>query len=84
MYKDRKSTIVKYSIICIIVLAYDAHCVEMINFFNGACPDGWSEYTAAAGRTIIAAGTGTDTNNLSQTFSLLGKGGEYTHTLSIA
>ena len=36
------------------------------------------------GRVIIGAGTSSDINNLSQTFSVGGVGGEYTHTLKEA
>ena len=42
----------------------------------------WEVY--AGGRTIIGAGTGTDSNGLVQTFSNGSTGGEYTHTLNIS
>ena len=35
------------------------------------------------GRTLIGAGTGTDVNNTSQTFTAGSTGGEYTHTLTV-
>ncbi len=41
----------------------------------------WEAY--GSGRTIIGAGTGTDSNNLSQTFKAGSTGGEYKHTLTI-
>ena len=41
----------------------------------------WESY--GSGRTIIGAGTGTDSNNLSQTFKAGSTGGEYKHTLTI-
>lgn len=46
------------------------------NVFGGT----WQRY--AQGRVLIGAGTGTDSNGLSQTFSLGATGGEYTHTLT--
>ena len=42
----------------------------------------WEVY--AGGRTIIGAGTGTDSNGLVQTFSNGSTGGEYMHTLNIS
>ena len=41
----------------------------------------WESY--GSGRTIIGAGTGVDSNNLSKNFKVNETGGEYTHTLSI-
>ena len=41
----------------------------------------WEAY--GSGRTIIGAGTGTDSNNLSQTFKEGSTGGEYKHTLTV-
>ena len=40
----------------------------------------WEAYSQ--GRTLIGAGTGTDTNNTQKTFSVTETGGEYTHTLT--
>jgi hypothetical protein len=42
----------------------------------------WVAY--GQGRTLIGAGTGTDSNSTSKTFSAGSTGGEYTHTLTIA
>ena len=42
----------------------------------------WETY--GSGRTIIGAGTGTDSNSLSQTFKAGETGGEYKHTLTIS
>ena len=41
----------------------------------------WEAY--GQGRTIIGAGTGTDTNNASKSFTVNSTGGEYTHKLTI-
>ena len=41
----------------------------------------WEAYSQ--GRTLIGAGTGTDTNNTQKTFSVTETGGEYSHTLTI-
>ena len=38
----------------------------------------------ATGRTLMGAGTGTDSNNVEKTFNLGDSDGEYTHTLTIA
>lgn len=46
------------------------------NFLGGK----WESY--AQGRTIIGAGTGTDSNGSKRSFSAGASGGEYTHTLS--
>ena len=40
----------------------------------------WEAYSQ--GRTLIGAGTGTDTNNTQKTFSVTETGGEYSHTLT--
>lgn len=48
------------------------------DYFGGT----WEAY--GQGRTIIGAGTGTDTNSTSQTFAAGSTGGEYKHTLTIA
>lgn len=42
----------------------------------------WESY--GQGRTLIGAGTGTDSNNTSQLFRVGAMGGEYNHTLTIA
>jgi len=42
----------------------------------------WESY--GQGRTLIGAGTGTDSNNTSQLFKVGATGGEYTHTLTVA
>ena len=41
----------------------------------------WEKY--AQGKTIIGEGTGTDSNNVNQTFSANSTGGEYAHTLTV-
>ena len=41
----------------------------------------WVSY--GEGRTLIGAGTGTDTNNEERTFAVNDTGGEYKHTLTI-
>lgn len=48
------------------------------DYFGGT----WEAY--GQGRTIIGAGTGTDTNSTSQTFAGGSTGGEYKHTLTLA
>ncbi len=40
-------------------------------------------WTALEGRTLVGAGTVTDENNLSQTFTLGANGGELKHTLTV-
>jgi len=40
----------------------------------------WESY--GAGRTLVGVGTGTDSNNVSQSFTVNSTGGEYNHTLS--
>ena len=42
----------------------------------------WESY--GEGRTIVGAGTGTDSNNTQKIFGIGEEGGEYTHTLSLS
>ena len=42
----------------------------------------WESY--GQGRTLMGAGTGTDTNSESKTFEVNATGGEYNHTLTVA
>lgn len=41
----------------------------------------WEQF--AQGRTLVGAGTGTDSNNLAMTFNAGATGGEYKHQLSV-
>ena len=47
----------------------------LIGYFNGGCPDGWTQYENLAGRVPVGSGGG---------YPLGTTGGENTHTLSIS
>jgi len=52
----------------------------MIAMFASACPPtGWAPFTALQGKFPVGAGTGTDSNNNSATFTAGQAGGYYTH-----
>lgn len=72
--------LILFQIVCTVQLIF---CVNMFNYFDGDCPEGWKEYNQGDGRVIISSGNGVDINNFGKTFNVGSSGGQYQKTLSI-